>query len=230
MPPRPRTTTAKPATGRGPRKTTPTARTPKVIDGNVVEVPAEPIPGVSLADLRTMVNDARRHPESADATIDGIRSLIEENGHDPDTVLAEALKTDPEPGNDETTLAGAVVPFHGRDIKVALPTIEQLVVMRRLADQYRNVDGKQLTSAQDAINGYDRALMSITSVIVDPEDVVFVENLLLQGKTDLTGAGVLLREAMDALQAANADAINREERRRQNRTKGSRGTARLATR
>jgi hypothetical protein len=68
--------------------------------------------------------------------------------------------------------------------------------------------------------------------VVNPADVEFVENLLLQGKDDLTGAGVLLRSAMNALSEANKEQINRAERRRQASTRpaGSKGTARLATR
>jgi hypothetical protein len=148
-----------------------------------------------------------------------------------DQAQSDGQETTTDGQGEEPKLAGAVVPFHGRDIRVAVPSIEQLVVMRRLANQYGSAAGVQITSAEEAVTGYDRALMSITSVVVDPADVVFLENLLLQGKTDLAGAGVLLREAMQALQTANEEALNREERRKQqrNQPKGSRGTARLAT-
>lgn len=133
----------------------------------------------------------------------------------------------------EPELVGAIVPFHGREIAVRLPTLEQLVVMRRLAGQYQGygTGDKQLSSADEALTGYDRALKAITSVIVNPNDVAFVEDLLLENKTDLTGAGVLLKKAMDALSAANEDQINRAERRRAGkRPAGSKGTAKLATR
>ncbi len=144
-------------------------------------------------------------------------------------VEADQVSDDQEP-----ELAGAIVPFHGRQIAVRLPSLEQLVVMRRLAEQYREYGdgGRQLASAEEALTGYDRALMTITSVVVEPDDIVFIENLLLQGKTDLTGAGVLLKSAMDALSEANQEQINRADRRRQAKSKpaGSKGTARLATR
>lgn len=133
----------------------------------------------------------------------------------------------------EPELVGALVPFHGREIAVRLPSLEQLVVMRRLAEQYRGYGdgGKQLTSADEALTGYDRALKTITSVVVNQADIVFIEDLLLEGKTDLTGAGVLLKQAMDALSAANEEQISRAERRRKSKTRtaGSKGTAKLAT-
>jgi hypothetical protein len=117
---------------------------------------------------RTTAKTPKRAQQQPDepAVIDG--DVIDSTDEpDPDHTADEADEAD-ETGEtgEEMTLVGAIVPFHGRDIAVKLPSLEQLVVMRRLADQYKDYgpDGsRRLGSVEEALNGYDRVLMTITT-------------------------------------------------------------------
>lgn len=116
--------------------------------------------------------------------------------------------------DDGEGLRTALVPFHGRQIEVRFPTIEQLTIYKRVADRFAQLktDDKAI-DAKTAVGHFDRALRIITSIVVKPEDVAWIEDEMLDGRLTLPDAAPLIRQAMDKLQEANADAGNRAARR-----------------
>lgn len=139
---------------------------------------------------------------------------------------------EPAPADNDEAAAGGVVEetpivWHGRSIRVRLPTIEQLTMYDRLSKKFAKLaeegakPGAAPMSMQDAVHNYDRAVKLITSVIVDRADIEFLEDLLLEREVDLAEAGTLLKQAFDRLGEANDEAKNRADRR------AARGRARL---
>ena len=112
-------------------------------------------------------------------------------------------------------LQTAKVPFFGRDIEVRMPTLEQVTVYERVAAKFAALrDGDAPIDGKTATKLYGRAFKVITSIVVNPDDVEFLEDLLLEQTTDLAGLTPLLGQGMTQLKAANAHLANREERRR----------------
>lgn len=130
---------------------------------------------------------------------------------DQEVLEGEVLSsTDEEPEGLQT----AKVPFMGRDIEVKMPTLEQVTVYERVAEKFATIkdSGKPL-DGRTATRLYGRAFKVISSIVVHPEDVEWLEDLLLEEKTDLAGLTPLLGQGIEKLKAANAHLGNREERR-----------------
>lgn len=212
---------------------------PPVVEGEVVETTPgyprdfEPVPGVDLDGIRQIVVDARKNPVTANTVIDGLRSLIVENGHDPDVIIEAALgaETVGEPTVQPNGLINAVVDFRGRKIEVTAPDIEQVMVIRRMQSMFANAARMEKITADEAVRLMDRALKAVCSVVVHPDDVEFLEDLLLTRKAKIEDTLPLLRESLQALERANADNGNRAERRKAATAKssGRAGRAALAT-
>lgn len=105
------------------------------------------------------------------------------------------------------------VEFHDRVIEVRAPDIEQIVIIKRLQKVFAEAAGMKEIDADKALRLMDRALKAVTSVTVNREDVEFIEDLWLDGELKLEQTLPLLTASMKALEAANADQINRAERR-----------------
>lgn len=138
----------------------------------------------------------------------GARDLDAED----DSSKAEGLRT-------------TVVPFHGRLIRVRMPTLEQVAVYRRLAAKFTAMSEKDAkVDADQAIRAYDRAISVISSVIVEPDDVEWLEDELLARRLDLESAAPLMDQAMAELRKANEHLTqnNRQERREARRGKARR--------
>lgn len=199
-------------------------------DNEVYPVGFEAIPGIDLDALRRIVVDARRSPDTAEVVIVGIRRLIADNGYDPDSVISAAMGAEvSSPAVRPDGLANAVVIFMGRPIEVTAPGIEQVMVIRRMQALFSNASKMETITADEAIRLMDRALKAVCSVIVDPDDVEFLEDLLLTRRAKIEDTLPLLRESMAALDRANADNANRAERRKAARSSGRVGRAALAT-
>lgn len=207
----------------------------RVVEGVVVTggYPAgfEPIPGVDLDGVRQIVIDARKTPATADAVISGVRSLIADNGHDPDAVIAAAMgsETTDEPGTNPNGLVNAFVDFRDRRIEVMAPEVEQVMVIRRMQSLFANAAKMETITADEAIRLMDRALKAVCSVVVNPDDVEYLEDLLLTRQAKIEDTLPLLRESLKALEQANADNGNRAERRQAAKSSGRAGRAALAT-
>jgi hypothetical protein len=191
----------------------------------------EPIPGVDLDAIRNIIVDARRTPATADTVIDGLRALLVDNGYDPDVIIPVALGEDTTtaPGTTKNGLINAVVPFRGRKIVVTAPEIEQVMVIRRMQSLFANAAKMEQITADEAVRLMDRALKAVCSVIVDPDDVEFLEDLLLTRQAKIEDTLPLLRESLKALEQANAGNGNRAERRATAKSSGRTGRATLDT-
>lgn len=191
----------------------------------------EPIPGIDLDGIRQVIIDARKNPMTHDTVVDGLRSLIVEHGHDPDLVIDAALgaETGGEPTVQPNGLINATVDFRGRRIEVTAPEIEQVMVIRRMQSLFASAAKMERITADEAIRLMDRALKAVCSVVVQGDDVEFLEDLLLTRKAKIEDTLPLLRESLQALERANADTGNRAERRNTAKSAGRAGRAALAT-
>jgi len=190
----------------------------------------EPIPGVDLDAIRDIVVDARRNPATADTIIDGLRALIVDNGHDPDVIIPAALVEETVAvGTTPNGLVNAIVDFRGRRIEVTAPEIEQVMVIRRMQSLFANAAKMKEVTADEAIRLMDRALKAVCSVVVNPDDVEFLEDLLLTRQATIEDTLPLLRESLQALERANVDNGNRTDRRKATKSAGRSGRAALAT-
>lgn len=235
---RPTNDTTKTPRKRAPRKAAESVAQPETTPAPVEETaidPApepeygrdfEPIPGISLDTLRGIVEDAQENPDTAAVVIDGIRSLITSNGHDPDAILDAARKTPAGPQQHDG-LTNAFVEFRGRRIEVTAPQIEQVMVIRRMQSLFANAAKMQEITADEAIRLMDRALSAVCSVVVHAADVRFLEDLLLSRQAKIEELLPLLRESMQALERVNAN--NRSERRKVAKSSAQAGRAALVT-
>lgn len=122
-------------------------------------------------------------------------------------VLEGEVKDEP------TELAHGFVEFRGRTIEVQAPSIEQIVIIRRLQKTFADTAKLKEIDAEEAVRLMDRALKAITSITVNPGDVDFVEDLWLERKMDLEETLPLLTTSMRTLEAANTSQVNRAQRR-----------------
>ncbi len=121
--------------------------------------------------------------------------------------------------NAEGVVEQADVTWRGRVIRVRLPTIEQMTMYRRLARTFQELGeratqpGAEPMDMDEATRHYDRAVKLITSIMVNPADIEWLEDEMLEGRVRLPDAAELMREAIGKLGEKNATAANREERR-----------------
>jgi hypothetical protein len=213
----------------------PVAETTPVVGEDVDQAPSmgrdfEPIPGVDMDAVRDIVVDARRNPKTANTIIDGLRALIVDNGHDPDVILSSALGEETVAvGTNPNGLINAIVDFRGRKIEVMAPEIEQVMVIRRMQSLFANAAKMKEITADEAVRLMDRALKAVCSVVVNPDDVEYLEDLLLTRQAKIEDTLPLLRESLQALERANVDNGNRADRRKATKSAGRSGRAALAT-
>lgn len=134
--------------------------------------------------------------------------------------------------DDETTdkngLHHGFVEFQGRTIEVQAPDLEQVVIIRRLQRVFSDAAKLKEIEAEEALRLMDRALKAVTSITVNPGDVEFVEDLWLDRKIKLEQTLPLLTASMKALEAANADQMNRAKRRSAQQKKSGSKTGRAS--
>lgn len=152
----------------------------------------------------------------------------------PDAQEAEILEGEvlegEEQNADQVELNHGFVDFRGRRIEVQAPSIEQVVIIRRLQTTFGDAAKMKSIEADEAVRLMDRALKAITSVTVNREDVDFVEDLWLERKMNLEETLPLLTTSMKILEEANADQLNRAQRRStQSKGRGHSGRATLVT-
>lgn len=107
----------------------------------------------------------------------------------------------PAPAVTETTC-----PFHGRDIRVTIPTAEQLLVLTRLVDRFAPGEdgaGPTFRNAEQAMAALNRMLNAVTSMIVDDGDVEFVEDLMGAKRATMEEVAGFAKAALDLLAKAN---------------------------
>lgn len=197
----------------------------------------EPIPGVNLDMLHTLINNEKNNPDKVQAenVISGLRMMIVENGHDPDVVIdaafhgVRAIETIGKPTVNANGLFNAVIEFRGRQIEVTTPEIEQVMVIRRMQSLFANAAKMESIEADEAIRLMDRALKAVCSVIVNPDDVEFLEDLFLTRQAKIEDMLPILSESMQALERANANNGNRADRRKAAKSSGQAGRAALVT-
>jgi len=132
--------------------------------------------------------------------------------------------------DDVPVLKNAEVEFMGRTIEVRMPDIDQITIIRRLETTFNNASKATDMDADQALRLMSRALKAVTSVIVDQEDIDFIEDLVLGGDVKIVDTLPILHKAMNKLKEANQDAGNRATRRQRNRkSSGASGSASLVT-
>jgi len=138
---------------------------------------------------------------------------------------------DGDDGDDDVpVLKNAEVEFMGRTIEVRMPDIDQITIIRRLETTFNNASKATDMDADKALRLMSRALKAVTSVIVNPEDIDFIEDLVLGGEVKIVETLPILHKAMNKLKEANQDAGNRAARRQQGRrSSGTSGSASLVT-
>lgn len=119
---------------------------------------------------------------------------------------------------DGKALRSAEIPFLDRTIIVALPSLEQLAVMRMFSNEFATMERKAKTAgknlpADGMIRMSSRAISIVKSVMADPDDKEWIADLLLDGEVKLVDVIPLIQAAMVALREANEDETNRAGRR-----------------
>lgn len=105
--------------------------------------------------------------------------------------------------NEDGVVDEAEVTWRGRMWLVHLPTIEQMTIYRRLSRRFQALGEAQAKpdaepmSMDEATTHFDRALKLITSVLVKPEDIVWIEDEMLEGRLQLSDASELMRAAFE---------------------------------
>lgn len=104
-------------------------------------------------------------------------------------------------------LKTALMKFNGRDVEVKVPTPDQLAIYRRLSKQFRvasdtiGTDGA--ISADKASHLFEKMFSVITSIVVLPEDVDFIEDEVMAGKATLIDILPVFTTGIEALKEAN---------------------------
>jgi len=154
---------------------------------------------------------------------------------DPVVVLEDVTSSEPETQlegekDEDDVLQHGFVEFRDRIIEVRAPNLEQMAIVRRTQRTLTDAAKLKTLTGEQAIDLMDNALIAICTVVIKREDVRFIEQLWGKREMRLKETLPLLTAAIKALDYANEDNMNREERRAAER-KSSPGTgkARLVT-
>lgn len=210
-----------------PRKRAPRKTTNPIVE-SVVDEPSADTDGTADIPPAPTPSDA------GEQRIAHLRQMLIEEGLDPDEILSGTPINKPldevqAETEDENSLTNAMVDFHGRRIEVTAPQIEQVMVIRRMQSLFANAATMETITADHAIRLMDRALKAVCSVVVNPDDIEFIEDLLLTRQANMEDTLPLLRESLEALKRVNAAKGNRAERRSAAKSAGKSGTAALDT-
>lgn len=169
--------------------------------------PPEILPGKTAANARTRTST----PGGAARTATGrrARTAAAATAVEPEipATPAEADQVGPPADGDPaaTEMPETDVEWNGRTWHVRLPSLEQLTIYRRLNRQFQELgeaqrrEGAEPLSLEQATKYFDRALKLITSILVNPDDIEWLEDAMLEGKLTLTKASGLMKAAFDAL-------------------------------
>jgi hypothetical protein len=95
-----------------------------------------------------------------------------------------------------------------RSVKVRIPSDGQILVLRRFSDRFapdESGNHRSFPNAEAVIKASNRAFEAATSVIVDDDDVEWVEDLMMSNKIDLPRVADFIKVALRALAAANPE-------------------------
>jgi hypothetical protein len=202
------------------RKATAAKVAPPAAQTAAADTPAGAAPRAAAArrvPTRTAVDGSTARTSRASRARTAAATTIE-----PTEVLAAPGAPAPEPEPDDDGQAAETdVIWRDRTIRVRPPTLEQLTIYRRLArkfhllsEQNSKPDAEPM-SLEEATGHYDRAIKLVTSVMVHPADVEWLEDEMLEGRIRLPDAADLMQKAIGALADANTDAQpNRAARRK----------------
>lgn len=97
------------------------------------------------------------------------------------------------------------ITFQGRTIKVRMPSPEQVLVWNRTMEKIERANLNDWTGKQ-VLSALERTRKIIDSVIMDPEDIDWIDDEMLAGRFGLKEASQIVLDALAAFQ-------NREQRR-----------------
>lgn len=149
-----------------------------------------------------------------------------------DVLAGDTPEADTAQGEADGPQEQADVTWRDRVIRVKLPTIEQMTMYRRLSARFQALGdaaarpGAEPMTMEEATKHFDRAVKLVTSVMVNGEDIEWLEDEMLEGRVSLPDTSDLLKLAFDKLGEANAQYVNRQERRAAARQRA--GRARIA--
>jgi hypothetical protein len=106
---------------------------------------------------------------------------------------------------EEATTPELEIEFMGRTLWVRLPKPEQLLVWKRTLKQLQGaeVDG---WNAEQVMAALERTRRIIDSVLVNPVDVTWLDDEMLDGRVDLKGTAEIINKTVEAY----AEAAERE--------------------
>lgn len=114
----------------------------------------------------------------------------------------------------------------GRMVEVQMISAEQTAIVRRLQAKMTDPEVQANLDAAKAIRLIDRALRAVMSIIVKDEDKEFVEDQVMDRKTDIVRLLPWLKVALAELQRVNTeriDAINADSNRESRRKAAKKG-------
>lgn len=112
----------------------------------------------------------------------------------------------------EDTAPTIPVPFKGRDIHMAMPTPEQILVWRRTLKTFEGIETRALNGAQ-ALAAADRCVRIVTSLFALREDREWLDDAFLDGDVKFSDLLPLFSDTVTAFSEAAQGEGNREERR-----------------
>jgi hypothetical protein len=135
---------------------------------------------------------------------------------EPDQIIdADGATAQGDVRNDEGLVVETSITWRDRDIRVRLLTLEQLTMYRRLGRQFEALGtsgkGADEITMEEATKHFDRAVKLITSVMVLPDDIEWLEDEMLAGNLELDDAAGIIKAAFERFQQLNP--ANREARR-----------------
>jgi hypothetical protein len=113
---------------------------------------------------------------------------------------------------EETDVPVQEIDFMGRDMRVRMPSPEQLLVWKRTIRQLQGADTGKWT-AVEAMSALERSRKIIDSVLEDPADVDWLDDGMLEGTILLTDTSQIIQKAVEAFAEAAEAEGNRETRR-----------------
>jgi hypothetical protein len=170
--------------------------------------PTPPLPDKQPANARTRTST--RGAENRTATVARARTAAAASTVEPEIPPPPPAE---EPGTPDAgptpdgveEMPEADVEWNGRTWRVRLPSLEQLTIYRRLNAKFQEIGQAQAKpdaqpmSLETATKYFDRALKLITSILVNADDIEWLEDEMLENRLTLTAASGLMRKAFDEL-------------------------------
>jgi hypothetical protein len=130
---------------------------------------------------------------------------------------------DDQSATDGAELKTATLEFHGKKIEFKAPSPSQVVVYHRIQEDFADRQRLESMSEEQQIALMKRVIVAVGSIMVNKEDIGYIDDLILREVITLPDVLPLMVDAINAVRDANGQS-NRSERR--SRTKP--GAATLA--